>query len=104
MKGPGGRTKKRSPVSRNLRYCSPPARGGAAAWAAIVPCGNSSILTASACEAHAVAATEIHWSWRNGKPLSKYGGNLIARLRTCHERQGIASRADTRSRAYKADR
>ena len=41
--------------------------------------------SAMACAAHAVPAAEIHWSCPKGKPLSKYGWNLMARLRTYHE-------------------
>src|SRR5262245_11055683 len=49
---------------------------------------DGAIDSAMACAAHAVAAADIHWSCPKGKPLSKYGWNLIARLRTYHEPSG----------------
>jgi len=49
-----------------------------------------------ACAAQAVPAAEIHWSCPKGKPLSKYGWNLMARLRTCHDPSAIALQRRTR--------
>jgi hypothetical protein len=53
-------------------------------------------LSASDCAACALAAVEIHWSWPNGNTLSKYGWNLIERLRTTRVHRQTAWTAKTR--------